>query len=127
LTICDILKDEQIISKNESFIVPGDEHLFYSVLANLIKNAIEASPQNEVITVKLKHENVFTISIHNKGAVPDDLRKTFFDKYSTSRKERGTGLGTYSAKLMVKTMKGRIQMDSSEKIGTTITITISKI
>jgi Histidine kinase-, DNA gyrase B-, and HSP90-like ATPase. len=46
----------------------------YSLFANLIKNALEASPRNEKIIVKLSQDHEWTVSIHNKGAVPPDVR-----------------------------------------------------
>jgi two-component system sensor histidine kinase/response regulator len=54
------------------------------------------------------------------------MHSTFFEKYTTSGKKGGTGLGTYSAKLIAETQGGRISMDSSEEKGTTIKITFSK-
>ena len=67
------------------------------------------------------------IAIHNKGAVPQPIRNKFFDKYQTYGKKKGTGLGTYSAKLMVDVMGYDIAMETSEKQNhTTIRITIDQ-
>lgn len=107
----------------DSFIVMGEELLCYSMLANLIKNAVEASPEKEQITISLSEESdEAIIRIHNKGAVPEDIRERFFDKYVTSGKTTGTGLGTYSAKLMAEIQKGRISMTTSESEGTTVAV-----
>ena len=40
------------------------------------------------------------LTIDNKGAVPEQLHANFFDKFATAGKQGGTGLGTYSAKLL---------------------------
>ncbi|ETR72322.1 MAG: hypothetical protein OMM_07573, partial [Candidatus Magnetoglobus multicellularis str. Araruama] len=71
-------------------------------------------------------ENAFCISIHNKGAVPEAVRENFFEKYTTSGKPNGTGLGTYSAKLIAETLGGSITMASSEKLGTMITLSFPR-
>jgi len=105
------------------FKISGEKQLFYSMLANLIKNAIEASPQNETIAIQLLYSNNLTIAINNQGTVPKGIQDTFFEKYVTSGKTDGTGLGTYSARLIAETMGGCITMHSSEEDGTTITIT----
>ena len=42
------------------------------------------------------------------------IRDRFFEKYATSGKKKGTGLGTYSARLMAKTQGGDIELDSSK-------------
>ncbi|ETR73303.1 MAG: Two-component hybrid sensor and regulator [Candidatus Magnetoglobus multicellularis str. Araruama] len=117
----EIFINESIASSDSEFILTGENLLMYSLFANLIKNALEASPRNEKIIVKLSQDNEWTVSIHNKGAVPPDVRATFFEKYATSQKSSGTGLGTYSAKLMTETLGGKISMETSESDGTIVT------
>lgn len=113
-----------IAGETDEFNVYGEELLFYSMVSNLIKNALEASPENEQINIYLAKEETFNIKIHNVGAIPEDIRDTFFDKYSTHGKKTGTGLGTYSAKLIVETHGGAIDFESSEEFGTTLIIRI---
>ncbi|MCP4757778.1 MAG: ATP-binding protein, partial [Proteobacteria bacterium] len=72
----------------------------------------------------LKKDDSVRIAIHNAGAIPEEIRDTFFDKYVTFDKMGGTGLGTYSAKLMVETIGGGIGLETSAKDGTTITVTL---
>ena len=120
--IIQILVNGAPISEEDSFIVHGEELLFYSMLSNLFKNALEASPRNEKIQISLTKENECLISIHNQGAVPEDIRDHFFEKYTTSGKHGGTGLGTYSAKLIAETLGGFITMESAEQSGTMIKI-----
>ncbi len=110
------------LKDDDTFMILGEELLCYSMLANLTKNAIEASPNGESIIVELDKKQVPLISIYNKGTVPKEIRGRFFEKYTTSGKASGTGLGTYSAKLIVETQQGQINMDSSEENGTTISI-----
>ena len=106
---------------HDTFIVPGEALLFYSMLANLLKNAVEASPEGERVTIALSAGDEATVRIRNKGTVPPDMRDRFFEKYATSGKRHGTGLGTYSAKLAAETQGGSIRMEASEEDGTTIT------
>jgi CheY-like chemotaxis protein/HPt (histidine-containing phosphotransfer) domain-containing protein len=65
-----------------------------------------------------------TARIHNPGAVPDSVRDSFFEKYASSGKSEGTGLGTYSARLMARTQGGDISMRTSAQGGTTIEIAL---
>jgi len=101
-----------------------EENLFYSVLANLVKNAIEASQSGETVDLRIRADKEFSVAVHNPAPVPEAVRANFFDKYATAGKRTGTGLGTYSARLMVEVMGGRIHMHSSEEDGTTVAVTL---
>lgn len=119
-----ILVDERPVTQEDKFIVLGEEFLCYSMLSNLIKNALEASPERGHVAINLEADNTAKINIHNDGAIPEPIRKTFFEKYVTCGKKDGTGLGTYSAKLMAKTQKGGIELETSEEHGTTVIVTL---
>ena len=114
--------DGQTPREGDSFLVSGEEMLLYSMLANLIKNAVEASPENHPVYIAMQSGDRPKVIIHNQGAVPQSIRDRFFQKYSTAGKEGGTGLGTYSAKLIVETLGGDINMVTSEKDGTVVTV-----
>ena len=121
------INGEQVIAdSNNEFFIFGEKLLFYSLLANLIKNALEASPKGEKVNVMLSDEKDCTISIQNQGTVPKEIRMNFFNKYVTSGKEYGTGLGTYSASLITETMGGKISMESSEENGVTVMVSFPK-
>ena len=122
----EIILNGRPVAEEDHFTIPGENLLFYSLLANLIKNAFEASPRKEKITISLTDDTDYNIVIHNLGTVPENIRDTFFEKYSTSGKSTGTGLGTYSAKMIAETQGGRISLNTSEEDGTTIRINLSK-
>lgn len=56
--------------------------------------------------------------------VPLAIRDNFFDKFVTSGKPGGTGLGTYSAKLLTQAQGGTIALSVSDITNTT-TVTVS--
>ncbi len=118
------------ISENDGtpeFQVQGDGLLCYSMFGNLIKNAVEASPVGGKLDISFTHDDngLGKVTITNSGAVPKDIRGTFFDKYVTAGKKGGTGLGTYSAKLLASVQQGTIDMQADdEKNETTLTITL---
>jgi two-component system sensor histidine kinase/response regulator len=109
------------------FFILGEELLCYSMLANLIKNAVEASPEGETVSIEMDEANGpdgirGRISVYNSGAVPEAIRDRFFEKYVTMGKSGGTGLGTYSARLIAETQQGEISLDSSDETGTVISV-----
>ncbi|WP_051261776.1 two-component system sensor histidine kinase NtrB [Desulfovibrio inopinatus] len=110
---------------NEEFLIDAEEHLIRSMIDNLVKNALEASPANEIVTISVscRNPNVH-IDIHNQGTVPEDIRERFFERYVTSGKSGGTGLGTYSAKLIAHAHHGDILFTTSENEGTHVVVTL---
>lgn len=107
--------------------VQADPVLLHSALLNLVTNAVEASPPGaEVEVVVGTGEDCHTVSIRNQGAVPLAMQDCFFNKYATHGKRNGTGVGTYSAKLMIEAMGGIISMDTSESSGTVVTVTLPR-
>ncbi|MFO7595741.1 MAG: PAS domain-containing sensor histidine kinase [Desulfocurvibacter africanus] len=103
--------------------VNGDKDLLTAMFTNLIKNAIEASPANKIVTITIRYGIGLTIDIHNYGTIPEVVRNKFFERYITS-KQWGTGLGTYSALLIARTHGGDIQFTTSEENGTHIIVRI---
>ena len=104
----------------------GEELLCYSTIANLLKNALEASPDGAEVRVRLQRvsdENgdAVALDIHNAGEVPPEVRDRFFQKYATHGKSGGTGLGAYSARLMARVQRGALRMSSGPD-GTTLAL-----
>lgn len=105
----------------------AEEIPFFSMFSNLFVNALEASPRGEQVTVSITRnagKAGVDIRIHNKGVVPKAIRNDFFEKYKTFGKQKGTGLGTYSARLIARSMGGALEMETSKLLGTTLTITL---
>jgi len=108
----------------DSFHIDAEELLFYSMISNLIRNAIEASPVGGKVSIALSGEDTAVIGIHNSGAIPEKIRTRFFEKFATAEKQGGTGLGAYSAKLIARTLGGTIGYETTEETGTTISVTV---
>lgn len=111
---------------SQNFTVQGEKLLFHSMFGNLIKNAIEASPENETISLKIEQiKNTAVISIENKGVVNKKIRDRFFQKYVSFGKVHGTGLGTYSASLIANIHNGSINLSCDDKLNLTrISVTL---
>lgn len=101
----------------------AEELLCYSILANLLKNAIEATPPGGTVRIGIEPGEPVRLWVRNPTQVPEDFRKRFFDKYATLGKSGGTGLGTYSARLMARVQGGELEMASGVD-GTLLTLTL---
>lgn len=105
--------------------VLGEELLCHALFSNLIRNAAEAAPPGSPIEIDIVPESAWIrIDIANAGAVPAPMRERFFEKYATYGKPRGTGIGTYSARLMAETQGGTIAMETAEEVGTQVRVTL---
>lgn len=115
----------QVEAPEQHVAVFGEDLLCYSIVANLAKNALEASPDGATVRIRVgaaPGENV-VVAVHNAGQVPEPVRKRFFQKYVTHGKPGGMGLGAYSARLMARIQKGELAMNTGEE-GTTLVLTL---
>ena len=102
----------------------AEELLLYSLFANLVGNAAEASARGDTVEVRIGEEGEqCRVTVWNAAAVPAEIRDGFFDKYTTAGKEGGTGIGTYSARLIARAHGGEVAMESDEASGTILTVT----
>jgi len=103
----------------------GEELLIYNMMSNILRNAIEASPPGKEVKVKYGLRNgKFEVSVHNFGPIPASIRDKFFDKYVTSGKPHGTGLGTYVCKMIASAHGGTIAFSTSKDEGTEIFVSL---
>ncbi len=104
-----------------------DRILLQRVLANMIKNGIDALVPNDEITLNcLDFENHVRFSVHNKSFIPNHVQLQLFRR-TFSTKGVGRGIGTYCMKLLgEKYLNGNVWFESSEATGTTFFIELQK-
>lgn len=102
----------------------NDERLLGRVIGNLLKNALEASPEGGTVTLGCVVEGEeISFWCNNAGEIEPELQTQIFHR-SFSTKEPGRGIGTYSVKLLTERyLKGRVKFSSSPEAGTTFTVT----
>ena len=106
-----------------------DQHLMERVLINVIGNAVKYSPANTTIRFTIQQQGdqiVMTVSDEGIGIPTADQQKLFeiFERGSNVGPIKGTGLGLAIVKQAVELHKGQVAVQSSDKSGTTITITL---
>ena len=96
-----------------------DKILLSRVLANLLKNALEAESAGARITLYCeKTPGGAAFTVHNPGQMPEEARQQVFQR-SFSTKGAGRGLGTYSIRLLTeKYLKGKVSFTTGPE-GTT--------
>ena len=116
--------DGRYPGEGQKVMAMAERFLCHSMFANLCRNAVEASPPDEVITITFEQRNDVTTGMENVGEVPRTIRENFFEKFVTAGKRNGSGLGTYSARLMAQTQRGSISLDTSALGRTGVRITL---
>jgi signal transduction histidine kinase len=106
-----------------------DEKLLYSILSNLLFNAIKYSPQGGKIRFVLRGEPdavVFIIQDEGIGIPVEDLKALYepFHRSENVKNIAGTGLGLAVVKKCLELHQGEIFVESKEGFGTTFTVKI---
>ena len=123
-------KNVEIIANIESEIsVYADPEQVKRVFNNLIKNAIQAIPDNKKgrIYIDLKTVDTvvkITIKDSGRGIPTENYKKVFVPNFST--KNSGMGLGLAICRKIVESAKGTITFISKINTGTTFTITLPR-
>jgi len=96
-----------------------DINLLSRILKNMTKNAIEASSDEDTISIKASLTgSCIRFTVHNPNIIPRNTQLQIF-KRSFSTKGVDRGLGTYSMKLLgERYLKGRVHFKSEEGLGT---------
>jgi signal transduction histidine kinase len=106
--------------------IAGDEARLYSLLYNLVDNAIPEVPAHGLVTISGCHQagdNFIRIRVADTGkGMPAEIRDHLFTNRLVSSKSGGTGLGTKIIKDVVDMHGGRITVDSVQGEGTTFDI-----
>lgn len=104
--------------------VVGEELLCHSMLSNLLKNAIEHSPAGGRVDIDIApaRDGLRALRLRNLGETDPGFRERFFEKYATHGKPGGTGLGTYSARLIARAHGGDATLDLDEPDHVTVRV-----
>jgi hypothetical protein len=102
-----------------------DPALLGRVLMNLLKNALEATPDGGEVRVDCRvTADRVEFSVWNAGAIPQAAHSQIFQR-SFSTKGPGRGTGTYSVRLFTEAyLKGSVSFTSNSQDGTTFTVSI---
>lgn len=98
------------------------------IVTNLVKNAIQAIPENQEeksVTVDLsKTENQFVLKVSDNGIGISAENKAFIFEPKFTTKNSGMGLGLAIIKNIIENYKGTITFETEEGKGTTFIVTL---
>ena len=125
----DIFNEEYVHFKAEEEIISKiDRTQLIRIITNLVKNAIQAFPENQenkavCVNIKKMFNNVIiTVADNGIGIAKEDFDRIFEPKFTT--KSSGMGLGLGIIKNIIENYKGTITLESQIGKGTTFTVSL---
>jgi K+-sensing histidine kinase KdpD len=104
-----------VLEQQGKLIAETDKMLLQLVLNNVMENAIKYTPSDSKIELYVGQENdKVIIAIKDAGqGISDEEKKKIFNQFyrigdENTRKTKGTGLGLYLSKKIMKSLKGSI-------------------
>jgi K+-sensing histidine kinase KdpD len=118
----DIRTDDHI----PDIVLKTDKTLVKRCLINMVKNALEASNEKQIVKLGATHyEKILRLWVNNEGFIPRKIQLQIFQR-SFSTKDPSRGLGTYSIKILSENYLGyKANFTTSEESGTTFFIDIT--
>lgn len=123
---------EVLVSSREDILVQSldlNQIELSRILSNVMQNSIEARSSSEahlILDVRMRRsEDKVLLSIKDNGkGIPEPLLPQIFREGATFGKANGHGLGLFSAKKLLKSRGGDIQISSLVDVGTEVTLMI---
>lgn len=108
--------------------VRTDRALLGRVIGNMLKNALEATPEGgHVVAWSEGDRETCRIAVWNAGAMPPAVQLQVFRRSFSTKAPRGRGLGTFGMKLFgERYLGGRVTFTSNEEDGTTFSILLPR-
>lgn len=116
------------VGEESACTIRSDATIVRRVLGNLVKNALEATPEGGVVRTTCRDlGDRVALDVHNPGVMPREIQLQVFQRSFSTKADRGRGIGTYSIKLFVERyLKGAVGFTSAEPGGTTFSVTLPK-
>jgi hypothetical protein len=119
---------------NEKAIIKTDSDKLYSVVTNLVKNAIKYSHKGQIdfgySLIEKNGKSMLQFYVKDTGiGIPIERQQSVFERFVQADLEdrnayQGSGLGLSIAKAYVEMLEGNIWVDSLEGFGSTFYFTI---
>ena len=119
----------RFVSSDDEILFNFDKNQIQRVIANLVKNALQAVPDDRapevLVSVRQTEAKIYiTVTDNGSGIDPQHQSRIFEPKFTT--KSSGMGLGLSMVKKIVENHNGKIYFNSDKDMGTTFIIEFDK-
>ncbi len=118
--------EQVMLARCDDVTITADAESLEQVLVHLIQNGIDASPEGSPVILSLASEGIyarFEVFDSGCGMSPEFVRSKLFKPF-VSTKNGGFGIGAFEARELVKAMRGRLEVESREGLGSHFTVRI---
>lgn len=121
--------DIKLNSERNNIFIQSNKNYLIRIFINLIDNSVKYSPANSKVELNIftKNEFLFVEIIDNGRGISEEDIERVFERFfradrSRTRSESGTGLGLAIVKHLVKSLNGKIILDSKLGEGSKFTV-----
>lgn len=130
-------EEKQIVLKNlieQEIPAYADAGMVYAIIRNLLSNALKFTESGGKVSIDAtQHERCVSVIISDTGIgiAPDDLKNLFqvdvkYQQTGTAGEE-GTGLGLLLCQELIEKSGGKLILESTVGVGTTVTLRLPKV
>lgn len=122
-------KEIAVVPTQDDETVTTDRSLLMRIIHNMSINALEATqPGGEIMLRAEVSPDSIDFIVWNEGELPKDISLRIFQRYFSTKKGPGRGVGTYSMKLFgEKYLGGKLTFETSAETGTTFRLSLPKL
>lgn len=113
-----------VLAEARDIMVTASRHSLEQVLVHLVQNAVDASEPESPVFLSLVVEGInarFEVLDSGTGMSADFVRNRLFKPF-VSTKSGGFGIGAFEARELVRAMRGRLDVESREGLGSRFTV-----
>ncbi|MCX7863949.1 MAG: PEP-CTERM system histidine kinase PrsK, partial [Novosphingobium sp.] len=119
-------KPQVMLAQSEDVEITANAHSLEQVLVHLVQNALDASAPDRPVFLSLCVDGLnarFEVVDSGCGMSPEFIRTRLFKPFD-STKPGGFGIGAYEARELVRAMRGRLEVESREGLGSRFIVRI---
>ncbi|MBU2863948.1 PEP-CTERM system histidine kinase PrsK [Reinekea forsetii] len=106
--------------------INADKQKLTLSLKNLVRNAQEASQEDQPVTVEVR-ENTVIITDHGEGMTPQFIQDVLFKPFQTTKSENGMGIGAHLTKSYLEHIGASLSVESEINKGSCFTVTFAGV
>lgn len=114
------------LTENQDLVIVANRHSLEQVLVHLLQNGIDASRSGDPVFLSVAADGLsarFEIVDSGCGMSPEFVRSRLFKPF-VSTKNGGFGIGAFEARELVRAMRGRLEVESREGLGSRFVVRI---